>query len=72
MDYTRQNLDLVKSGQVYAIVAQPLYEEGAAVADLGARLAKKEAVEFRNVLPAKIVTAAEVAPYYEILAAAGQ
>ncbi len=28
MDYTRQNLDLVKSGEVYAIVAQPLYEEG--------------------------------------------
>jgi ribose transport system substrate-binding protein len=72
MDYTRQNLDLVKSGQVYAIVAQPLYEEGAAVADLGARLAKKEPVDFRNVLVAKIVTAADLAPYYEILAAAGQ
>ncbi len=72
MDYTRQNLDLVKSGQVYAIVAQPLYEEGAAVADLGARLANKESVEFRNVLPAKIVTAADLAPYYEILASAGQ
>jgi len=72
MDYTRQNLDLVKSGAVYAIVAQPLYEEGAAVADLGARLAKKEPVEFRNVLAAKIVTAADLEPYYEILTAAGQ
>jgi ribose transport system substrate-binding protein len=72
MDYTRQNLDLVKSGEVYAIVAQPLYEEGAAVADLGARLARQEPVEFRNVLAAKIVTAAELEPYYEILAAAGQ
>jgi ribose transport system substrate-binding protein len=72
MDYTRQNLDLVKSGEVYAIVAQPLYEEGAAVADLGAKLAKKEPVEFRNVLPAKIVTGADLDHYYEILASAGQ
>lgn len=72
MDYTRQNLDLVKAGEVYAIVAQPLYEEGAAVADLGAKLAQKQPVEFRNVLPAKIVTAADLDRYYEILTAAGQ
>ena len=43
MDYTRQNLDLVKSGEVYAIVAQPLYEEGAAVADLAGQLAAQRA-----------------------------
>jgi ribose transport system substrate-binding protein len=72
MDYTRQNLDLVKAGEVYAIVAQPLYEEGAAVADIGARLARKEPVNFRNVLPAKVVTAADLDPYYKILEAAGQ
>ncbi|HLA70683.1 MAG TPA: sugar ABC transporter substrate-binding protein [Steroidobacteraceae bacterium] len=72
MDYTRQNLDLVKAGAVYAIVAQPLYEEGAAVADLGAKLARHETVPLRNVLPAKIVTAADLAPYYQILSAAGQ
>lgn len=72
MDYTRQNLDLVKAGDVYAIVAQPLYEEGAAIADIGAQLAEGAAVAFRNVLPARIVTAAEIAPYYEILFSAGQ
>jgi len=27
MDYTRPNLDLVKAGKVYGLVAQPLYEE---------------------------------------------
>ncbi len=27
MDYTRPNLDLVKEGKVYGLVAQPLYEE---------------------------------------------
>ncbi len=72
MDYTRQNLDLVKAGDVYAIVAQPLYEEGAAVADLAGQLALHRTVAFRNVLPARIVTAADVEPYYRILAAAGQ
>lgn len=72
MDYTRQNLDLIKAGEVYAIVAQPLFEEGAAVADLGAKLARHEEVPLRNVLPAKIVTAADLAPYYQILQAAGQ
>ncbi len=72
MDYTRQNLDLVKAGEVYAIVAQPLYEEGAAVADLAGQLAQHHDVPFRNVLPAKIVTAADLEPYYRILATAGQ
>jgi ribose transport system substrate-binding protein len=72
MDYTRQNLDLVKSGQVYAIIAQPLYEEGAATADLAGALAEKKTVAFRNVLPAKVVTAADLEPYYRILEAAGQ
>ena len=72
MDYTRQNLDLVKGGDVYAIVAQPLYEEGAAVADIGAQLARGEPVALRNILPARIVTAADLAPYYDILFSAGQ
>jgi hypothetical protein len=34
MDYVRRNLDLVKAGEVYGLVAQPLYE------DLAAALAK--------------------------------
>src|SRR4051812_8131163 len=29
MDYIRQNLDIIKSGAAYGLVAQPLYEEGA-------------------------------------------
>jgi len=29
-------------------------------------------VNFRNVLPAKVVTAADLDPYYKILEAAGQ
>lgn len=72
MDYTRQNLDLIKAGEVHAIVAQPLYEEGAATADLAGELGAGRKVPFRNVLPAKIVTAADLAHYYQILDSAGQ
>ena len=72
MDYTRQNLDLIKAGEVHAIVAQPLYEEGAATADLAGALGEGREVPFRNVLPAKVVTAAELPHYYQILESAGQ
>jgi ribose transport system substrate-binding protein len=72
MDYVRQNLDLVKSGEVYAIVAQPLYEEGAKTADLLAALAQKRKVSYYNFLPAPVVTKAKVAKYYATLKKAGQ
>jgi len=72
MDYIRQNLDLVKSGAAYGIVAQPLYEESAKVAELLGSLAKGETVPYKNVLPSKIITAADLDPYYKMLESAGQ
>lgn len=72
MDYIRQNLDLVKSGAAYGIVAQPLYEESAKVAELLGALAKGETVEYMNVLPSKVITATELDPYYAMLESAGQ
>lgn len=72
MDYIRANLDLVQSGEVYAIVAQPLFEEGAKTADLLAALGRGEAVPYRNELPARLIMAADLAPYYEMLEKAGQ
>ena len=72
MDYVRQNLDLVKSGAVYGIVGQPLYEEGAKTADLAAALAEGKKVAYLNPLPAKVVTADMLDPYYAILKSAGQ
>jgi ribose transport system substrate-binding protein len=69
---TRQNLDLIKSGAVYAVAAQPLYEESSAAVDIGLKLARKEPVDFINVLPTAIVTAADMAPYYALLDKAGQ
>ena len=71
MDYTRQNLDLVKSGDVYGLVAQPLYAEGQKMAELAGSLAKKQAVQYINVLPSPVITASDLTPYYAILTKAG-
>lgn len=71
VDYTRQNLDLVKSGEVYGLVAQPLFEESQKVAELAAGLASGGAVDYLNVLPAPVITSADLDIYYKILDAAG-
>jgi ribose transport system substrate-binding protein len=72
MDYIRQNLDIIKSGAAYGLVAQPLYEEGAKTAELAAALAEGKEVPYLNPLPAKVITAADLDPYYAILESAGQ
>ncbi len=64
MDYTRPNLDLVKEGKVYGLVAQPLYEEFYATVELLMKTLNGEKVEYRNLLPAPIITAADLDPYY--------
>ena len=71
VDYTRQNLDLVKDGSVFGLVAQPLYEESAAVADLAASLAAGETVPYLSKLDAPIVTVDNLDQYYAILDSAG-
>lgn len=72
MDYIRQNLDLVRAGEVYGLVAQPLYEEGARAAELASALAQGKTVSYMNVLPAKVITATDLEPYYAILKKAHQ
>ena len=71
VDYTRQNLDLVKDGSVFGLVAQPLYAESAKVADLAASLAAGETVTYLNKLDAPVITTADLDKYYAILDAAG-
>jgi ribose transport system substrate-binding protein len=72
MDYIRQNLDLVKSGAAYGIVAQPLYEESAKVAELLGDLAAGKEVPYLTPLPAPVITADDLDPYYKMLESAGQ
>ncbi len=64
MDYTRQNLDLVKSGKVYGLVAQPLYEEFYKAAELVGQAIDGKTVEYKNLLPAPIIFAADLEKYY--------
>jgi ribose transport system substrate-binding protein len=65
MDYTRPNLDLVKEGKVYGLVGQPLYEEFYACAEILGKVLDGKTVEYRNLLPAPIITAADINKYYE-------
>lgn len=64
MDYTRANLDLVKDGKVYGLVAQPLYEEFYASAELLGKALDGKSIEYRNLLPAPIILAKDLDKYY--------
>lgn len=69
MDYTRVNLDLVAAGQIYGIVAQPLYTESREAAIVLSRLANGETdkVPYWTELDAPLVTIDDLAPYYAML-----
>jgi ribose transport system substrate-binding protein len=67
MDYVRQNLDLVKDGRVFAVVGQPLFEEGAKTADLLDQLVAGDTVAYDNPLPATIITRDQVARFEGML-----
>ena len=67
MDYTRVNLDLVKAGEVHAVVGQPLWEEAYGAAELLDRSLRGEKVPEWTKLPAPFITKDELAPYYALL-----
>ena len=64
MDYTRFNLDLVKHGDVYAIIGQPLWEESRAAAFLLDRLIRGETIPWWTKAPAPFITKYDLAPHY--------
>jgi ribose transport system substrate-binding protein len=64
MDYLRANLDAVKSGWVYALVGQPLYEETYRAVELLVANMKGEKVEYGNYFPAPIITIENIDTYY--------
>lgn len=67
MDYNRPNLDLVKSGEVYGLIAQPLFEEWAYCVDLLDTILRGGEVEFANVMEAPLVTQENVDDYYALV-----
>jgi ribose transport system substrate-binding protein len=67
MDYTRVNLDLVKNGEVYAVVGQPLWEESFGAAELLDKAARGEKIPWWTKLEAPFITKDKTAPFEEIL-----
>jgi ribose transport system substrate-binding protein len=67
MDYSRQNLDLVKAGKIYAVIAQPLFEEFSKCVDLLDQLLRGKEVSFDNPMDAPLVTNDNIDQYYELL-----
>lgn len=63
MDYTQQNLDMINSGQVFAVVAQPLFAEGEKMADLLDAAINHASVSYYNPLDTAIVTKANVSTF---------
>ncbi len=66
MDYSRVNLDLVKNGEIYAVVAQPLFQEFAKCAEMLDTILRGGTVPFDNIMPAPLVTKDKVADYIAI------
>jgi ribose transport system substrate-binding protein len=66
MDTTLENLDLVKSGEVYALVSQPLYDEVYKAVEILVKHLQGKPVSYDNMDPAPIVTKAELDTYYSI------
>jgi ribose transport system substrate-binding protein len=64
MDYTRPNLDLVKTGKVYGLVAQPLYDEFYKAAELVGQAIDGKTVQYKNLLPAPVILAKDLDSYY--------
>lgn len=67
MDYTRVNLDLVKSGEVYAVIGQPLWEESSGAVKLLDRALRGEKIPWWTKLPAPFITRGKLEPYYALV-----
>lgn len=67
MDYTRVNLDLVKNGQMHAVIGQPLWEESVAAVELVDRVVRGEKIPWWTKLPAPLIKKDNLAPYEELL-----
>lgn len=67
-DMTRPNLDAVRDGKIFALAAQPGYEEHEQAVDLATiALCGGTIKSYENELPAPIVFKDGLAPYYEIV-----
>ncbi len=66
-DYTRENLNLIESGEIRGVLGQPVFEESREAARLLKELASGEEVEHWTKLPAPVVTEANLDKYLTLL-----
>jgi ribose transport system substrate-binding protein len=64
MDYSRQNLDYVKSGWVAFLVGQPLYEEHYKAVECLVNKLKGNPCPLQNPFPAPLITTENINTYY--------
>ena len=67
MDYMEANLDGVKSGEIWAIIGQPVYEEAYYAVVLLVNNLMGQPVPYENYLPAPIITLENVDDFYVII-----
>jgi ribose transport system substrate-binding protein len=67
MDYTRVNIDLLKNGEVHAVIGQPLWEESYGAAGLLDKAARGEKIPWWTQLQAPFITKDKTKPFEEIL-----
>ena len=67
MDYTRINLDLVKNGEIHAVIGQPLWSESFGAAELLDKAVRGEEIPWWTKLPAPLITQDKLAHYDKLL-----
>lgn len=67
MDYTRENLELLKAGKVQALIAQPIFEEHVQAVDTLEKIICGENVPYRQSPPSPIITQENMREYFDLL-----
>ena len=67
MDYTRINLDLVKNGDVYAVIGQPLWDESFGAAELLDKATRGEKIPAWTRLEAPLITKDNLEPFQKLM-----
>jgi ribose transport system substrate-binding protein len=68
MDYTQENLDLIRAGKIFGVIAQPLFDETKTCMDLLDKELRGEKVPYRTNLDSPVVTTANLADYDALMA----
>jgi ribose transport system substrate-binding protein len=68
MDYTQENLDLIRTDKIFGVIAQPLFDETKTCMDLLDKILRGEKVPYRTNLDSPVVTTTNLADYDALLA----